>query len=369
MLKRRLGKTDLELSIIGFGGFHLLEIASNEAKTLLNAYLDAGGNYIETAASYGNGMSEYKIGEAVSSRRNEFYLATKTGDRGKKEAMQSLEDSLTRLKTDYVDVLFIHGLQKQEELEQILGPDGALEAFEKAKKDGKVRHIAISSHGRPNTLYKALQSYPFDLFMTGMNYYDKFNYPQLENEIIPYALDENIGMLAMKSLADGYLYRSVENALKYSLSLPVTSVVMGINNMEQLKKDIELAQTFKTLTSEDKQQIYDNAPELGDYVCRLCGKCITDDFDPTEIFLLEGLYDRQMDNKIVDDTALYALRERLKHWFGQKDEALKEYSIGETVIDINKDYSYLNQVCPYGIDIDKKLKICHEKLSNAEYIY
>ena len=173
----------------------------------------------------------------------------------------------------------------------------------------------------------------------------------------------------MKSFADGYLYKSPEEALRYTLSLPVSTVVLGMNRPEHLELNLKILNEEAPMTDKEKEELYKNSPYLDNYVCRLCGKCDTDAFNPADIFLLEGLFDRQMDRKRVGDTADYALQERLKHWFGQSEKARKEYSNLPKKVNPDKDYSELNDLCPYNIDIDAKLKICHEKLSGSGYIY
>lgn len=368
MKTRRLGKTGLDLSLLGFGGFHLVEIDLGEATRLLGAYLDAGGNYVETAASYGDGISETKIGRAISHRRSEFFLATKSTQRARQKFMAELDQSLRNLKTDHVDLLFIHALQRREETEQVLAPGGALEAAVAAKKSGKTRFIAVSFHGRPDAGLYALDRFPFDVLMTGFNYYDRFNYPSIEDTLLPLCIEKEVGVLAMKSLADGWLYRSPQKAIRYTLSLPVTTVVAGINSRQMFDADVKIVSAFSPMSQAEKDELYRSAPELSDYVCRLCGKCRVNGFDPESIFLLEGLFDRQMDDMRVTDTARYALRERLRNWFQQQDLAREEYAGLTLKVDPGRDYSDLTPLCPYGIDIDRKLKIAHGKLSKERYI-
>ncbi|HTP57719.1 MAG TPA: aldo/keto reductase, partial [Spirochaetia bacterium] len=180
--------------------------------------------------------------------------------------------------------------------------------------------------------------------------------------------EKGVGVLAMKSFADGYLYRSPVPALRYTLSLPVAAVVAGINSRQMLDADLRLVSNFRPMTDKEKEKIYRTAPELGDYVCRLCGRCKVNGFDPQSIFLLEGLYDRQMDDQRVTDTALYALRERLRNWFQQQDTARDEYARLPQKVDPGRSYADLSRLCPYGIDIDRKLKIAHAKLSKDRYI-
>lgn len=370
MEKRVLGNTGLELSIIGYGGFHLVEVPRREASTLLNTYLDRGGNYIETAESYGAGVSERKVGEAVAHRRSEFVLATKTKARTREAALSALEGSLRRLRTDHVELFFMHEPQSVEEAKQLLAPGGAIEAFEAAREAGKARFLAISGHGRPAGIQHCVEHYPVDALMTGFNYFDRFNFPQTEAELLPLCLQKGVGVLGMKALADGYLYRNPEAAIRYTLGLPIASLVLGINTLEYLERDLAIAAAFKPMGEDEKEELYRSAPELGRYVCRQCGKCrAPDGFAPWEVFLAEGLYDRQMSDYTVPEPELYALQERLKHWFGQSDWAREEYGRLAGKVDPEADYSGLNALCPYGIDVDRKLKIAHGKLSGDGYLF
>jgi aryl-alcohol dehydrogenase-like predicted oxidoreductase len=368
MEKRALGETGLSLSTLGFGGFHLVEIPSAEASRLLHSYLDRGGNYIETAAEYGNGVSEEKIGRAVAHRRGDYVLATKTLARTREASAAEIDRSLRLLQTDHVDVLFLHCVQTAKEIETIFGPGGAMEAVLAARKAGKARFIGITGHGRPDGLLAALPLHPFDVVMTGFNYFDRFNFPAVEEVLLPRLREAGIGIVAMKALADGYLFRSAGQAIRWTLGLPVATVVMGINTMEMLDADIRAVRSSRPMTDREKEKLYRTAPELGDYVCRLCGKCVRDGFDPQAVFLLEGLLDRQMDDMRVPDPGLYALRERLKGWFAQGQVAREEYAALAARVDPAADYGGLSKLCPYGIDVDRKLKIAHGKLS-AGYVY
>jgi aryl-alcohol dehydrogenase-like predicted oxidoreductase len=368
MQKRTLGNTGLELSVLGIGGFHLCEIPTADAAALLNAYLDEGGNYLETAASYGDGISEIRIGRTVANRRDAYALATKSTKRTAAEFTAELERSLANLQTDHVDVAFIHSVQTPAEVDRVLAPGGAMEAAVAARQAGKVRFIGVTGHGRPDGLMHALRQHPFDVMMTGFNYLDRFNFPGIERDLVPLARERGTGLLAMKALADGYLYRSPEPALRYALALPVASVVVGANSPAMLKKDIAIARSWTAMNGAEREELFLSAPELGDYVCRLCGRCREEGFDPQQVFLLEGFFDRQMDDGRVEDAARYALRERLKGWFGQADAARDEYAALAVRVDPQRDYRHLNERCPYGIDIDRKLKLAHGKLSRERYV-
>lgn len=368
MEKRAFGNTGLSTSILGFGGFHLLEIPVAEANHLLNSYLDAGGNYIETAASYGNGESERKIGMCVANRRSEYILATKTGERTKEKCLESLEKSLHNLRTDYIDLFIMHAVATKKDLEQILAPGGALEGALEAKKEGKIRHIGISMHGQPDVLIQALKAYPFDAVMTTINYYDHFNFPEIQEELLPLAQEKGSAVILMKPVADGLLWRSAKDAFRYAFSQPVSIVVAGINNRELLELDLSFAEEFTPMSEEEIEKLYASAPELGNYVCRQCDKCLVcpEDIPITKVFQYEGYFDRQMADGIVTNASDYALKERLRFWFDNRDMAKHLYAELKIKADSCTKCGLCSPHCPYDINIIRKLSIADYKLAQRE---
>ena len=368
MEKREFGNTGLKTSILGFGGFHLLEIPVVEAQYLLNRYLDAGGNYIETASSYGNGESERKIGYSIAHRRNEYILTTKTGERTKDKCLESLNRSLKNLCTDHVDLLLMHAVGTMEDLDKILGPDGALEGALQAKREGKLKFIGISMHGQPDVLIRALKEYPFDAVMTTINYYDHFNFPEIQSELLPMAAQNQTAVILMKPVADGLLWRSAEKGFRYAFSQPVPIVVTGINTREMLEIDLKYAEDFTPMNPDEIELLYKDAPELGNYVCRQCGKCniCPEGIPITEIFKCEGYYDRQMGDGIVTNASDYALKERLRFWFGNKPMAMDRYSKLNIKVDKCTKCGDCMPKCPYGIDIIRKLSISDYKLAGKD---
>ena len=369
MQKRKLGATGLDVTILGFGGFHLLEIPQKDAEKLLNTYLDAGGNYIETAISYGAGESERKIGNAISHRRDEYVLVTKANRRDGAGCREQLETSLKNLQTDKVDVLLMHGVGTPEELDTVLSPGGAFEEAEKMKAEGKLDHIGISMHGQPDVLIDALNRAPFEVVMTTLNYYDIHNFPKLLGELVPLANSKDVGIILMKPLGDGLLYKNAEDAFKYAFSLPVSIVVTGMNNMKMLEMDLKLAEEFKQLSQKELKEISVMAPELGRYVCRRCGACAgkcPQGIEFEELFRLEGLYDRQMRSGMIDDTADFALRDRLRFWFGAQERARLEYKNMPVKGDACTSCGECAGVCLYGIDIERKVGIADYKLAGKE---
>ena len=364
---RALGKTGLNVSILGFGGFHLLEIPVKEAEKLLNAYLDAGGNYVETAAAYGDGESERKIGRSIMRRRSDFVLISKTDKRDAAGAAAQIDRTLKNLQTDHLDGILMHSVASMEELDRLLAPGGAYEAAEAAKRAGKAGFIGISMHGWPGTLIEALGRGKFAAIMTTVNYYDRCNFPEIENTLLPLAQEKEAGVILMKPLADGYLYRSAAQAFHYAFSRPVSVVVSGINNEKMLRDDLAYAESYAKMTAEAERALLFDAPELGGYVCRQCGKCACPrGVDIQEIFACEGCYDRQMARGVVEDTAQYALSELLRFWFNQKELGKARYAKIPGGITACDDCGQCLPQCPYRIDIPAKLRMADYKLANRD---
>ncbi|MGE5653115.1 MAG: aldo/keto reductase [Bacillota bacterium] len=368
MERRPFGKTGLETSLLGFGGFHLLEIPAREGEVLLDRYLDAGGNYLETAASYGNGESELKVGQVIKRRRGECILTTKTLERSRQGCLDSLDRSLHNLQTDHVDLLIMHAVGTMADLDKILGPDGAMEGVHQAQRAGKVRHVGISMHGQPDTLIEALHRYPFDAVMPTVNYFDRCNFPEIEGTLLPLAQKKETAVILMKPVADGFLWRSAEQAFRYAMSQPVSVVVAGINTPDMLQQDLGWAESFRPMTEEEKEQLLRDAPELGNYVCRQCGRChgCTKGIDIPSVFRLEGYYDRQMRDGLVRDPAEFALRDRLRFWFGGQNAARERYAKLAVKADQCDGCGNCSSCCPYGIDIPRKLAIADYKLAGKK---
>jgi uncharacterized protein len=371
MERRTLGRSGQGVSILGMGGFHLLEISAGEAEDLLNRYLDAGGNYVETAPEYGDGESERKIGPVMATRRDECTLATKCHARERQVAGHLLERSLRYLQTDHVDVLFMHHIQEPAELDRILAPDGALRAAEAAREAGKVRYIGISNHGRPEVLVEALKRYPFDVIMTGVNYYDRFNFPQIEEKLLPLAQEQDVGIVGMKAVADGFLWRSSEQAFRFAWSLPIHVMVAGMNTMDMLEQDLGYAQAFVPMSDQEKEQWFTLAPELGTYVCRQCDRCLPcpQGIDIPRIFELEGQYDRQMWDGVVRDPADYWLRSALRFWFQNEERARAGYDLLPVKAEACTDCGECESRCPYGLPVARKLLHAHYKLTAGKELY
>jgi aryl-alcohol dehydrogenase-like predicted oxidoreductase len=195
--RRRLGKTDVHLSIIGMGGIVIMNSSPAASKNIVAEAVDRGINYFDVAPSYGD--AQQLLGPALEPYRTKSFLACKTGKRDKAGSRAALEDSLRLLNTDHVDLYQFHALTKMAELDQVLGPNGAMETFEAARKEGKVRYIGFSAHS-VETAVAAMDRYPFDTVLFPINWV-LASQANFGPQVIQKAQEKGIGMLAIKSMS------------------------------------------------------------------------------------------------------------------------------------------------------------------------
>lgn len=195
--KRTLGKTGEKLSMIGFGGIVVMDENPAAAANIVSEAVDRGINYFDIAPSYGN--AQERLGPALAPYRKNVFLACKTEGRTKDDSRKQLEESLRQLKTDHVDLYQFHALTKMKELDQVLGPGGAMETMEAAKKEGKIRYIGFSVHSQETAL-AALDRYNFDTILFPVNWV-LFTQAGFGPKILKKAQEKQMGILALKSMA------------------------------------------------------------------------------------------------------------------------------------------------------------------------
>ncbi len=262
---RPLGTTGLDVKLFSLGGESTVQRRdrSDEAVEIINRALDLGVNYIDTSSRYGRGGSEENIGRVLEERRGEVFLATKAPQYDYDGAMKGCEESLKRLRTDYIDLYQHHGVQDDEQLDEVLAQDGALKAFRKLKDEGVVRHIGISSHS-PKVLIRALKHYDYECTFITLNPVRSSAWPWAMNdtqyleEFFALAREKNAGVIGMKVTGRGEIFKrgiTMKQALGYVLSLPVSTAVVGITELKQLEENARLASEFEPLEAEQMEGI------------------------------------------------------------------------------------------------------------------
>lgn len=278
MPTRSFGKTGFKIGILSLGGQATLEMegTEEESEKIINRAIDLGINYIDTAASYGGGQSQINIGRVMKTRRSEVWLSTKTHDRTYDGSMRLLEESLSSLQTDHIDTWQLHNVQTKEQLERIFAADGAIKALEKAKSEGVVRHLGITGHFEPLILLDAVNRYPFDQILLALNAAD-VHYLSFKNYLLPEVQKQGIGIVGMKVATRGRMLSSwepppvdqqpsrmatpkpgtitIREALSYNMTLPVSTTIIGVDNVAQIEEDVQIASGFSPLSEDEMRAI------------------------------------------------------------------------------------------------------------------
>ena len=252
---RTLGKTGEKVSVLCLGGYHLGIPGDEEAIRLIHAAQDMGINFFDNAWDYHRGRSEELMGRALQGgRRQKAFVMTKHHGRKKAIAMKHLEDSLRRLRTDYLDLWQFHEVVWSEVPDMIFALGGAIEAAMEAKKQGKIRYIGFTGHKDPSIHLKMLgKDFDFDTVQLPLNPFD-FHYRSFEKDVLPLLRKRRIGVIAMKTMGFGHilLTRAVQphECIHYVLNLGVSTICTGSDSIEVLKKNVEAAQSFRPLNEE-----------------------------------------------------------------------------------------------------------------------
>ena len=291
MQTRRLGRTNLQVSIVGFGGTWISELPMPQAVDVVRRAFELGINYFDTAKL--DGDSEEKIGDALQDVRDKVVIATKTGSRTKKESLEDFKSSLKRLKTDRLDIIQLHGIDDEKTLAKAMGSDGSLQTCKEARRQGLVDFIGITGH-KPQVLTKAVESGEFDTVLVPLNIVTR----QALEELLPAAKAHDVGVVAMKPLSAKTstlitcLYQPslslvsdepelkallgqnsgemVSSALRYVLSQDVAAVIPGLKSVGEVETAAKTGEQFSELTLREQKKFSFN---LGSH-CRDCGQCM-----------------------------------------------------------------------------------------------
>jgi aryl-alcohol dehydrogenase-like predicted oxidoreductase len=258
--QRPFGRHLDRVSIIGLGGYHLGKTRTvAEAVRIVHEAIDAGINFLDNAWEYHDGESERRMGRALADRRQSVFLMTKvcTHGRDAKTAMRQLEQSLRRLRTDYLDLWQIHECVYYNDPERHFARGGVVEALSRARDQGKVRYVGFTGHKDPEIHLRMLSfGFPFDACQLPLNGFDA-GFRSFQVRVLPELARQKVAAIGMKSLGgDGRVIRKkaarVEDAMRYAMSLPVCTTVSGIDSLRILRQNVRIARTFSPMTARER---------------------------------------------------------------------------------------------------------------------
>lgn len=257
---RPFGRTGIPVSILALGGWHVgLPKTDRAATRLVHAAIDAGITFMDNAWDYNEGLSEIRMGKAIADRRDQVFLMTKVCTHGRdgKVAMKQLEQSLKRLKTDYLDLWQIHEVVFDDEPARHFARGGVVEALDRAREQGKVRFVGFTGHKAPRLHLEMLaHGYPWDACQLPLNCFDA-SFRSFETEVLPELTRRGIAVIGMKSYGgDARMIKekvvTPEEALRYTLSLPIATLVSGIDTPKILAQNAGIASRFRPMTERQR---------------------------------------------------------------------------------------------------------------------
>lgn len=286
MKYRTLGKTGLNVSVVGFGGIPIQRVSAVEAHAIVNRALDLGINFFDTARGYTD--SEEKLGAALKARRKEAVIATKSMARTGEAMAADIKRSLETMGLDYIDLYQLHNVKNKRELDRVLSPDGALAALKEAKKEGLIRHIGITGHIK-DFLAQTLVLEEIETVQFPFNAVETVGVP----ELLKQAGVKGKGVIVMKPLAGGAL-RNGNLALRYILEHDVTTAIPGMDSLQQVEENAGVGNALQPLTAAERYALDEEVKTLGSEFCRRCEYCkpCSQHIDIPTVFLLDGYYTR-----------------------------------------------------------------------------
>ncbi len=324
---RKLGKTDLYIKRVGFGGLPIQRVSQEECDKIINELIKNDVNFIDTARGYT--ISEEYIGNSIKDKDYKFIIATKSMNRDYEGMKKDIDISINNLKCDKIDLYQMHNI-KIDEYDSVFEDDMAYNALLEAKEEGKIKHIGITSHN-VEVIKKAIEDEKFDTIQIPYNIVETQG-----EEVLKLANDKNIGTIIMKPLAGGAL-TDAKLALKYILSKEYIDVVIpGMDKVEQIKENISILDEKIELTQDEEDRIYKIRVELGNRFCRRCEYCMpcVENINIPLQFLLEGYYTRY----------------DLKEWSLDRYESLDKKA-SDCI-----ECGLCERKCPYDLNIREMLK-------------
>jgi uncharacterized protein len=272
--RRKLGRADAEVSILGIGGYHigLSNVSEADAIRIVRTALDQGINFLDNCWDYNDGASEVRMGKALQDGyRQKAFLMTKIDGRTGVSARHQLEESLQRLKTDHIDLLQLHEVIRPGDPEQAFLPGNVIEVLKQARQEGKIRFIGFTGHKSPEIHLHMIETadkngFTFDTVQMPVNALDE-HYDSFGQKVIPVAQKHGMAVIGMKPLANGAIPKTntvtAVEALHYAMSVPVTVTITGCDSMSVLQQALGVARNFKPLDEQQKIAILKKTSPVG----------------------------------------------------------------------------------------------------------
>lgn len=277
---RKFGRTDESVTMLGLGGWHIGEMDEKEAQKTLDIALEGGIRFFDSAEAYQKGGSETRLGKLLIPKyRDDIFLMTKTTARDKATARKHLDESLKRLNTDQIDLWQVHAVRNPEDVDERINKD-VFDVMVEAKESGKARYIGFTGHTSPSAHTRVLEkSDIFDACQLPVNIAD-VSYESFIEGVIPTLVERNIGVIGMKSLANGGFFGgtrhgkhgpnprvvpnkvSIEEAIRFVWSFPVSTLVTGPDNAEQLQEKIDIAKRFSGMQQKERDKLIEKVADM-----------------------------------------------------------------------------------------------------------
>lgn len=351
METRRLGKTDMQVARLGFGGMTIPKVDVEQAVATVERALDLGVNFIDTARVYGKGDSERKIGLVMEHRRDEAYLSSRIPDTTYDGIKRAIDESLEALRTDYIDLYEPHDVSTQARYQPLMRKGGGLKALQEAKDEGKIRHIGFTSHNW-DLIAEMIRS---DAFEAGLITYNLAN-TEAEDEVLDLAEEHDVGLFIMKVFGNASLLGlsppdedrtpTVEECLRFALSnqrLPL--ILTGVKSPEEIEQNVAIAERYQPLSPDEERDLRDFGDRLGRGYCYGCEYCLP---CPQEI-------------DIPGILQLLDYRERIG-W--EWPQARKRYAQFQATIEDCVDCEQCEERCPQDLPVRERLRKAHDQLAS-----
>lgn len=255
---RAFGNTGVKVTILGLGGGHGITDVPERAVPLVERAYQQGIRFFDAAPIYNHCQANY--GEALQSRRAEVFLQTKTLARDRDGALRDLEASLKAMRTDHLDSWLFHDVRHDQDVDAILGPGGALEAFTKAVDEKMVRFIGASCHSFPLTLKRLIEAHPLDCTTMSLNAAEGYDKP-FAPTVLPVAVEKNMGIVAIKVMGYSHILKAItaKEAFDWALSQPVSMAIVGVFTETDIDSNADIARAFRPLSAAEQASIVDRA--------------------------------------------------------------------------------------------------------------